>query len=151
MVKPGGTGRPSDDISARLAPLPPSSSFMPARPSALPPPKLYTHFVIVSFPFPASCFSVGATPATADGFSCRLLSLSFDLREVRDLCQGRADGAQELQAILPQGPVVGVHRHLVKESVDRLAQPRHGRHRRREIFRPQRDLGTLGCVREVRK
>ncbi len=43
-VKPGGTGRPRPAISARLAPLPPSSSFIPALPSAVPPPKAYTNF-----------------------------------------------------------------------------------------------------------
>src|SRR3954447_4821067 len=44
MVKPGGTGRPRLAISARLAPLPPSRSRRPALPSALPSPKVYTHF-----------------------------------------------------------------------------------------------------------
>jgi len=39
-VKPGGTGRPRLLISARLAPLPPSSSRISARPSARPAPKL---------------------------------------------------------------------------------------------------------------
>src|SRR5262245_37505369 len=43
MVKPGGTGRPRFAISARPAPLPPSNSRMLERPSALPPPKTYTH------------------------------------------------------------------------------------------------------------
>src|SRR5262249_11689675 len=42
MVKPGGTGRPRPAISARLAPLPPSSSFMCAAPSPLPAPNRYT-------------------------------------------------------------------------------------------------------------
>src|ERR1700719_718647 len=43
MVKPGGTGSPRFAISARLAPLPPSRSRITALPSALPPPKEYTH------------------------------------------------------------------------------------------------------------
>src|ERR1019366_634800 len=43
MVKPGGTGRPRLAISARLAPLPPSRSFISALPSALPSPKVNTH------------------------------------------------------------------------------------------------------------
>jgi hypothetical protein len=38
-VKPGGTGMPRRLISARFAPLPPSSALSPARPSATPPPK----------------------------------------------------------------------------------------------------------------
>jgi len=33
IVNPGGTGSPRRDISARLAPLPPSSSFREASPS----------------------------------------------------------------------------------------------------------------------
>src|SRR5512142_3235174 len=43
MVKPGGTGNPALVISARPAPLPPSSSFILPWPSALPPPKKYTY------------------------------------------------------------------------------------------------------------
>ena len=39
MVNPGGTGIPSRVISAKPAPLPPSSSFWLASPSAWPPPK----------------------------------------------------------------------------------------------------------------
>src|SRR5947199_7001419 len=42
MVKPGGTGMPILHISARLAPLPPSSSFIFPSPSAVFPPKKYT-------------------------------------------------------------------------------------------------------------
>ena len=48
IVKPGGTGSPSELISARLAPLPPSSSFIAALPSALPPPKKYTYLVFLA-------------------------------------------------------------------------------------------------------
>src|SRR5689334_9481847 len=44
MVKPGGTGRPRLAISARLAPLPPSRSRRLAVPSALPSPKVKTHW-----------------------------------------------------------------------------------------------------------
>src|SRR5690606_32882057 len=49
MVKPGGTGRPRDDISARFAPLPPRRFFIEASPSADPPPKPYTHLVMSQF------------------------------------------------------------------------------------------------------
>jgi hypothetical protein len=35
MVKPGGTGRPMRAISARFAPLPPSSGFIVVLPSAV--------------------------------------------------------------------------------------------------------------------
>src|SRR5690348_959194 len=50
MVKPGGTGSPALVISARPAPLPPSTSFMPPLPSALPSPKKYTYFAIEPVP-----------------------------------------------------------------------------------------------------
>ena len=39
MVNPGGTGSGTRVMSAKFAPLPPSRSFMPALPSALPLPK----------------------------------------------------------------------------------------------------------------
>src|SRR6187431_1009037 len=43
MVKPGGTGRPIRHISARFAPLPPSSGFIVPLPSVLRPNR-YTYF-----------------------------------------------------------------------------------------------------------
>jgi hypothetical protein len=45
MVNPGGTGAPRFVISARFAPLPPSSRFMSRVPSALPSPKKKTDCV----------------------------------------------------------------------------------------------------------
>src|SRR5260370_13933062 len=45
MVNPGGKGKPAFVISARPAPLPPSSSFILPLPSALPAPKKKTYFV----------------------------------------------------------------------------------------------------------
>ena len=48
-VKPGGTGSRALVISANPAPLPPSSSFLSPRPSALPPPKKYTNFPAGAF------------------------------------------------------------------------------------------------------
>src|SRR5258708_20355823 len=49
IVKPGGTGRPAFVISASPAPLPPRTSFIFPLPSALPPPKKYTYFVVAGF------------------------------------------------------------------------------------------------------
>src|SRR5205085_5381751 len=46
MVNPGGTGNPALVISARPAPLPPSTSFILPLPSALPPPNEYTYLVV---------------------------------------------------------------------------------------------------------
>src|SRR5215469_15179373 len=45
MVNPGGTGSPALVISARPAPLAPSTSFILPLPSALPPPNEYTYLV----------------------------------------------------------------------------------------------------------
>src|SRR5437016_11488242 len=45
MVNPGGTGSPALVISAKPAPLPPSSSFILPLPSALPAPKKNTYWV----------------------------------------------------------------------------------------------------------
>src|SRR5262249_4146887 len=45
MVNPGGTGSPALVISARPAPLPPSSSFILALPSAWPAPKQKTYLL----------------------------------------------------------------------------------------------------------
>src|SRR5712692_5368242 len=61
MVKPGGTGRPRLAISARLAPLPPRRSRRPALPSALPSPKLNTHWPDL----PPEGFAAGLTGAFA--------------------------------------------------------------------------------------
>ena len=44
IVNPGGTGSPALVISARPAPLPPSSERIEALPSALPAPNRYIHF-----------------------------------------------------------------------------------------------------------
>src|SRR3954464_4702768 len=65
MVKPGGTGRPRLDISARLAPLPPSRSRMLAWPSALPSPKVKTH--LPDFATSAAGAFFGAALATLFG------------------------------------------------------------------------------------
>src|SRR6476646_2520323 len=49
MVKPGGTGKPMRLISARFAPLPPSSGFMLPLPSAFLLPNRYTYFADFEF------------------------------------------------------------------------------------------------------
>src|SRR5258705_13386343 len=77
MVKPGGTGRPRLAISARLAPLPPSRSRKPALPSALPSPKVNTHWP-------------GSTP---DGFAAGLAGIFFSaLRAAGAALRTGADG-----------------------------------------------------------
>src|SRR6185295_3012471 len=111
MVNPGGTGRPSALISQRLAPLPPSRFRMSARPSAEPPPNRYTHFAIITF------LLVVALLAGPLRFG-----LGFDLREISDRVQGRADGGEKAQAVGAQRRVRIVDRHAVEEVVDRRAQ-----------------------------
>src|SRR5262245_14172483 len=59
MVNPGGTGTPRLVISARLAPLPPSTRFISRVPSAAPAPKKNTDF-------PAPDFSASAPAAKAE-------------------------------------------------------------------------------------
>jgi hypothetical protein len=44
IVNPAGTGSPIRLISARFAPFPPRSGFIPPFPSALPDPNEYTYF-----------------------------------------------------------------------------------------------------------
>src|SRR6476661_1182247 len=90
MVKPGGTGRPRLAISARLAPLPPSRSFMPERPCALPPPKMYTHWPFA--PVPAEAFAL--LFAEALRFGTGLLFLpddGFAIQNSRCRNQGSSD------------------------------------------------------------
>src|SRR5688572_3099882 len=72
MVKPGGTGRPRLAISARFAPLPPSSSRIALLPSARPSPNVNTHLPdgtearCTGFGFDlATAFDSGLRPAGA--------------------------------------------------------------------------------------
>src|SRR6185503_11123531 len=74
MVKPGGTGSFRRDISARLAPLPPSSSFMLARPSVLPAPKAYTYCAERRLFGRAACRRAGLRAAFALDLAIALLS-----------------------------------------------------------------------------
>ena len=70
MVNPGGTGRPSFVISARLAPLPPSRSFWSLSPWV----KSKTYWVIPGAPLPPgppSAHRHGAWQSSARGPPCR--------------------------------------------------------------------------------
>src|SRR6478672_10238602 len=75
MVKPGGTGKPRLAISARPAPFPPRRLRMSARPSALPSPKKYAHFLLSLFLFcvrPCSARLPAAAAGKCGGFIFRL-------------------------------------------------------------------------------
>src|ERR1700733_6312114 len=118
MVKPGGTDRPSLLISARFAPLPPSRTFMSARPSAAPAPNAYSHLGIF---------------------------LAFDPGKIRYGVQNVSYAGQKQQAILAQQRVVGIDCHLVEESIDRFAEPRHGGHCFAELFLSNLNLNLIAC------
>ncbi len=90
IVKPGGTGKPSDAISARFAPLPPRRALSLARPSAVPPPNCRTWFT-------------------------RMLPCSVS--EVADLRERRVNRTQQREPVLAQRRV-RIHDHhaaLVEE------------------------------------
>src|SRR5882724_12284214 len=103
MVNPGGTGNPALVISARPAPLPPSTSFILPSPSALPPPKEYTYFVplvLVSFTSVSGRVIVAIIrPLLFRGF---FGTFSHDLGKI-------CDSRKFLQQRLQQREPVGAH------------------------------------------
>src|SRR5215213_5878176 len=60
--------------------------------------------------------------------------LALDLREIRHRARCGAQRVEKLEAVLAQGGIVGVDRHLVEEGVDRRAKAREGEHRAFEIL-----------------
>src|SRR5436190_20924480 len=103
MVNPGGTGSPALVISARPAPLAPSTSFILPSPSALPPPNEYTYLVPLVF---VSFFSVSGSvivaiirPLLFRGF---FGAFGHDLGKI-------SDGGKFLQQRLQQCEPVGAH------------------------------------------
>src|SRR5690606_39669793 len=95
----GGTGMPKSVISARFAPFPPSNSLIWPLPSAVPPPKKYTRFVMY-----------GST------------SLSFvPLRDVRaQIRHPVAQGRHLPQQSQPVAAHVGLgrhHQHFRKQAI----------------------------------
>src|SRR5690606_39770121 len=106
MVKPGGTGRPRDDISARFAPLPPRRFFIEASPSADPPPKPYTHLVISQFLNRG--LTAGPSPAYVEGCGYILSPALRTPSLARCTCEGEAAVA------------------TIREGMFRAARPRRG-------------------------
>src|SRR5436305_2541970 len=83
MVKPGGTGRPRLAISARLAPLPPRRSRSPALPSALPSPKVNTHWPdLTSTGFPDGLAGIFFSALRAAGAAFRTEADGFDFAAI---------------------------------------------------------------------
>src|SRR5262245_52060417 len=89
MVKPGGTGNPMRHISARLAPLPPSSGFIVPLPSVFVP-KRYTYLpdfaaaddvfrasFLATFTTLLSCLALGAAATRRSPPAPRLGDLHF--------------------------------------------------------------------------
>src|SRR5215203_6888632 len=60
--------------------------------------------------------------------------LALDLREIRHRARCGTQRVEELEAVLTQGGIVGVDRHLVEEGVDRRAQAREGEHGAFEVL-----------------
>ncbi|PAV92746.1 hypothetical protein WR25_13110 [Diploscapter pachys] len=120
IVKPGGTGRPIDAISARFAPLPPSRFLSPFPPSETPPPKRYTYWVIAG---------VG------------VWFLPLDFRKVGDGVDRRANTGEQRKARGALRRIGIVDGHTVKERIDRRAQRCEGRHRALEILGRHRSRG----------
>src|SRR5688572_9546856 len=89
MVNPGGTGIPRFVISARFAPLPPSTRFMSRVPSARPAPKKYTDFLVPSF----VVVTAGALTATPEP---ELVGVS---RWRRRVVTGEAGMAEPVRAV----------------------------------------------------
>jgi hypothetical protein len=47
---------------------------------------------------------------------------SLDLRKIRDSASSGADAVQKFEAVFAELRILGVHRHLVEEGVDRRPQ-----------------------------
>src|SRR5512136_1966043 len=125
MVKPGGTGMPMWLISARPAPLPPSSSFMPPRPSARPPPKEYVRFAPFLLAMGNPRVESYASPAG------RGLAKVVAVREARRACSPSRGVLSPVNAPCPRGvAVVKAENRLDSHRLDaRLVRLR--RHRER--------------------
>src|SRR4029079_17877949 len=61
-------------------------------------------------------------------------ALAFDLREISNGTSGLANFIEQLEAILAQGLVVNVDRHLVEEGIDARAYFGDGTHGGSEIL-----------------
>ena len=61
-------------------------------------------------------------------------SLPFDLREIRDFLHRSAETGKQVQPAAALFWLLVIHRHLVKESVDRCTQGCEGRHGAFEVL-----------------
>src|ERR1017187_10109083 len=151
MVKPGGTGRPTLVISASPEPLPPRTSFILPLPSALPPPKEYTYFVVVGF---ASMISASGRVVVAIYRSSflfrRFLTFGHDLGEVRDRGEFLNHGLQQSQAIGTEILVVHHDHNLVEKLVDRRTQLRNLEERPFVVASRPQLFDRRHCLRDER-
>src|ERR1700733_14144230 len=153
MVNPGGTGNPALVISARPAPLPPSTSFIFPLPSALPPPNEYTYLVAEFFAVEFFCSAISASgrvmvaiispfcsvapescrPLCGAGVplpprvhrDCLLRTFRHHLREIGDRGEFFYQRPSQGQPVGPQIIVVHHHHHFVEKPIDRRPQPRN--------------------------
>src|SRR5437870_1302840 len=98
MVKPGGTGRPMRDISARLAPLPPSSGFIEPSPSAFLFPNRYT-YLFLAIKSPSISVSFRHPPI---GWKIEARKLAKAGGESTRDCAARWHGTQRISVATPQ-------------------------------------------------
>ncbi len=64
----------------------------------------------------------------------RTQRLTLDLRKIGDAMQRRAEPGKQFQPVFAQLRIIGIDLHGLEERIDRHAQPRHLRHRFRELF-----------------
>src|SRR6202795_526406 len=123
MVKPGGTGNPALVISARPAPLPPSTSFILPLPSALPPPKKYTYFtsflrlVLTSISVSGRVVVAMMSPLLFRRFF-GFFAFGYDFGEVRNRREFLEQCLQKREPVGAQLGIFGHHHHFVEEMVD---------------------------------
>src|SRR5579883_682652 len=118
-VKPGGTGRPAFVISARPAPLPPSSSFILPFPSALPLPKKYAYFAMRSLRVTPSRISARRASRSGAG--------NDDEGEIGEAREFVAGPGEQRQAIGAQVRIGVVHAHGVEKFLEQRPQRGDGR------------------------
>src|SRR5262245_34864378 len=88
MVNPGGTGSPMRHISARFAPLPPSSGFIVPLPSVFLP-KRYTYFPFDPADGAAGFLALAAFAGLLFAFVALLLTFATSLRPLVPLAVAR--------------------------------------------------------------
>src|SRR6187401_3336240 len=127
MVKPGGTGNPMRHISARFAPLPPSSGFIVPLPSVFFPnwntylPDAFAFGVVFgrALFFAAAFFAVFFAIRTRSP-----LLLRHDLGNVCNVQDQSAQRGDEAEPRRTQALVLGHHQHVIEKLRHRRLERR---------------------------